>query len=338
MYAGGYYPYDGSNQSSNNFQPHDSYLPYNNWPVPLTTQSSDMSFSSAQTSESYCPPMYASSLVVPGRQPAPSFIRSQTFPGQIPSSHLHQPSPQYQYQDPSFLQPSERSSASPSLSTTNTLSSTAESSVSIQTSGQKALKFGASQPSTSPAPSLAPYGIPLSPNGPWRCAFPNCNSRALFTRGCDLRKHYNRHSKHLFCRVEGCPQSEPFAMAAGADPKSNQSIRGVGTSVGNRFIPYGQTHSVGFSSKKDRARHEAKHNPSIRCEWSADTDEYGKPRDPLPGESRQVIRGESLGEAGNRRDACGRVFSRMDNMKDHVRRVHKKGLAERPRNVARRRT
>lgn len=52
----------------------------------------------------------------------------------------------------------------------------------------------------------------------------------------------------------------------------------------------------GFSSKKDRARHEAKHNPRILCEW--------------------------VGEAGER---CGRRFSRVDNMKDHVRRIHKKG-------------
>lgn len=54
----------------------------------------------------------------------------------------------------------------------------------------------------------------------------------------------------------------------------------------------------GFSSKKDRARHEAKHNPKILCEW--------------------------IGEGGER---CGRKFSRVDNMKDHVRRIHRKGQA-----------
>ena len=54
--------------------------------------------------------------------------------------------------------------------------------------------------------------------------------------------------------------------------------------------------SGGFSSKKDRARHEAKHNPRILCEW--------------------------MGEGGER---CGRRFSRVDNMKDHVRRIHRKG-------------
>lgn len=125
--------------------------------------------------------------------------------------------------------------------------------------------------------SLHQYGIPVLPeassstNQAWRCAYPGCTSRAIFTRGCDLRKHFNRHSKHLFCRVEGCPQSE-------AEATTNRATSG------------------GFSSKKDRARHEAKHNPGIRCEWR--------------------------GPAG---EECGRIFSRMDNMKDHVRRIHKKG-------------
>ncbi|GFG04649.1 hypothetical protein CNMCM6936_006228 [Aspergillus lentulus] len=103
---------------------------------------------------------------------------------------------------------------------------------------------------------LTNYGIP-NPDGSWRCAYPGCTSAATFHRGCDLRKHFNRHRKHLFCRHEGCPQ----AVAGG------------------------------FSSKKDRARHEAKHNPGVVCEWPD----------------------------------CGRMFSRVDNMKDHVRRIHKRG-------------
>lgn len=110
--------------------------------------------------------------------------------------------------------------------------------------------------SGSPNPAdLHNYGFPKN-DGTWRCAYPGCSSRAVFTRGCDLRKHFNRHSKHLFCRHEGCPQST----------------------------------EGGFSSKKDRARHEAKHNPGVLCEW----------------------------------EGCGRIFSRVDNMKDHVRRIHRK--------------
>ena len=92
---------------------------------------------------------------------------------------------------------------------------------------------------------LSGYGY-LNVDGTWSCAFAGCTSRATFTRGCDLRKHYKRHTKSLFCRHEGCPQSR----------------------------------EGGFSSKKDRARHEAKHNPGILCEWTG----------------------------------CERVFSRVDNM------------------------
>lgn len=115
--------------------------------------------------------------------------------------------------------------------------------------------------SGSNASDLRNYGIPTG-DGNWRCAYPGCSSQASFRRGCDLRKHYNRHRKYLFCRYEGCPQSAQNAL-------SSQN---------------------GFSSKKDRARHEAKHNPGVICEW----------------------------------EGCGKVFSRVDNMKDHVRRIHRK--------------
>ncbi|KAI9724801.1 MAG: hypothetical protein M1812_000077 [Candelaria pacifica] len=111
--------------------------------------------------------------------------------------------------------------------------------------------------SDSPDPSdLQNYGSPNG-DGTWSCAYPGCANRSGgFTRGCDLRKHYRRHSKYIFCRHEECPQST----------------------------------EGGFSSKKDRDRHEAKHNPGVLCEW----------------------------------DGCERIFSRVDNMKDHVRRIHKK--------------
>lgn len=146
------------------------------------------------------------------------------------------------------------------------------------------------RPSSSP---LHAYGIPIRSPGStavqaWRCAFPNCTSRAVFTRGCDLRKHYNRHSKHLFCRVEGCPQSETACIAVA----QQQAIQ-AGAEVSD---PSKLAVTGGFSSKKDRARHEAKHNPGIKCEWK-----------------------------GPNGEECGRLFSRMDNMKDHVRRIHNKG-------------
>ena len=84
------------------------------------------------------------------------------------------------------------------------------------------------------SPDLRAYGFPNA-NGTWSCAFPGCTSRAVFTRGCDLRKHHKRHTKSFFCRHEGCPQA-----------------------VGG-----------GFSSRKDLARHEAKHNPGVLCEWDS---------------------------------------------------------------------
>ncbi|KAK3677212.1 hypothetical protein LTR78_002750 [Recurvomyces mirabilis] len=106
---------------------------------------------------------------------------------------------------------------------------------------------------------MARWGVKQD-DGSWKCAYQGCTSKSIFHRGCDLRKHFKRHTKTLFCRHRGC----------------NQATGG------------------GFSSKKDRARHEASHNPTIVCEW----------------------------------DGCNRLFSRVDNMKDHVRRVHKKRTSE----------
>jgi len=109
--------------------------------------------------------------------------------------------------------------------------------------------------STSPNPAdLHNFGYPLPDGRSWRCGYAHCTSQAVFTRGCDLRKHFRRHTKSLYCRYEDCSQSR----------------------------------EGGFSSKKDRDRHESKHAPKIHC---------------------------------TQRD-CGRVFSRVDNMKDHVRRIH----------------
>ena len=100
--------------------------------------------------------------------------------------------------------------------------------------------------SVPPSPvTLTDYGFRNLDNS-WSCVWPGCTSRTRFTRACDLHKHYKRHSKTLFCRYYGCPQSM----------------------------------QAGFSSKKDRARHEAKHNPMVMCEW----------------------------------ESCGRLFSRVDNM------------------------
>jgi len=80
---------------------------------------------------------------------------------------------------------------------------------------------------------LKTYGYQNHPSGTWSCAYPGCTSKAVFTRGCDLRKHHKRHAKSFFCRHPNCTQSS----------------------------------GGGFSNKKDLARHQAKHNPTIYCEW-----------------------------------------------------------------------
>ena len=100
------------------------------------------------------------------------------------------------------------------------------------------------------------------------CPFPDCKSTAIFTTGRDFRRHYRQHFKRFFCRYPECPQSTSDAREAG---------------------------KKGFATRKDRARHEAKHNPAIRCKWRAPNGEQ-----------------------------CSRTFSRMDNMRDHYRRIHKK--------------
>lgn len=111
--------------------------------------------------------------------------------------------------------------------------------------------------SVSPNPAdLRNFGVSLPDGRSWRCAYPNCTSQAIFTRGCDLRKHFRRHTKSLFCSHEDCPQSN----------------------------------EGGFSSRKDLARHEARHAPAVPCSHPD----------------------------------CERVFSRVDNMNDHVRRIHGK--------------
>ncbi|KAJ5791183.1 uncharacterized protein N7518_008194 [Penicillium psychrosexuale] len=147
-----------------------------------------------------------------------------------------------------------------STTTTTSISSSPPCSLSDPDSPPAAPGSASGLGSGSNAGDLSNYGIPTG-DGTWRCAHPGCSSQAVFHRGCDLRKHFNRHRKYLFCRYEGCPQSA----------------------------------KNGFSSKKDRARHEAKHNPGVFCEW----------------------------------EGCGKVFSRVDNMKDHVRRIHRKGQAGR---------
>nr|AAM48797.1 regulatory protein [Fusarium mesoamericanum] len=102
---------------------------------------------------------------------------------------------------------------------------------------------------------------------PSKCPYPSCKSTTVFESGRDFRRHYRQHFKRFFCRYSECPQSA-------------QDLQEVGTK--------------GFATRKDRARHESKHKPTVRCPWH---DQEGQ--------------------------QCLRVFSRVDNMRDHYRRIHK---------------
>jgi len=97
------------------------------------------------------------------------------------------------------------------------------------------------------------------------CPFQGCTSKVLFTRTCDLNKHYRQHFKRFFCRIEGCSMSEQ-------PTHSGRTYRS----------------SMGFATKKDRLRHETSHDPSIICE------------------------------------ICKKVFSRADNMHNHMKRIHRR--------------
>lgn len=277
----GYYPLSSSMAPQQMFyasaEPYSSYAQQHWQGLPV------FGHQAATSSVEQVPPSAFSSFDLPAYGSGGSFIPptpQSPYPFQAAS-----PQRQEGYLSPQGLQPNRpstqyshsRSASSISRSCTPNLdpaqASCAPSNYSVDSNTE----------SSSSSSSLLAYGVPVSQPGmgplqTWRCAYPGCTSRALFTRGCDLRKHFNRHSKHLFCRVDGCPQSE--ACAAGDANGRRGSVSGAG----------------GFSSKKDRARHEAKHNPGIRCEWR-----------------------------GSEGEECGRVFSRMDNMKDHVRRIHRKG-------------
>lgn len=86
------------------------------------------------------------------------------------------------------------------------------------------------------------------------CPYPSCSSQAVFTRPCDLRKHYRLHFRKYACRVANCTLTD-------GEPRM-------------------------FALRKDRDRHERAHLPSIPCLY------------------------------------CGRLFSRLDNLRDHCRKMH----------------
>ena len=64
----------------------------------------------------------------------------------------------------------------------------------------------------------------------WRCKHGSCTADKVFSRACDLRKHYRSHIKSFFCDESDCMWSV-----------------------------------AGFSNSKDYRRHKQSHNPQFRC-------------------------------------------------------------------------
>lgn len=162
----------------------------------------------------------------------PSYTPSYSYPPVSSSLAPTQPFPDF---NASPLTPQLTPQLSPNPSMYSRASRSPSSASVVQYARKDSSDSDMSRMSRSISPSaqdLRAYGT-LNKNGTWSCAYPGCSSRAVFTRGCDLRKHHKRHTKSFFCTHEGCPQS-----------------------MGG-----------GFSSKKDLARHEAKHNPAVVCEW-----------------------------------------------------------------------
>ena len=56
-------------------------------------------------------------------------------------------------------------------------------------------------PSPDPA-ELQNFGNLLPDGVSWQCKYPGCSSKARFRRGCDLRKHYRRHTKDRTDRLK----------------------------------------------------------------------------------------------------------------------------------------
>ncbi|CZT15368.1 uncharacterized protein RCC_01231 [Ramularia collo-cygni] len=224
-------------------------------PTPLESLLPEQTFGDSGDFFSPAPtgPYYQQELDSQWMQPMISTEMAQSYPASINDHFMDYP--------PSYDGRLDLITSAPSSMPARCLS--AEETLTLRaTRAQSLLSNASSAPSRDYSRGVSPSASEMSKwghrnsEGTWSCAYPGCSSRSTFSRGCDLRKHFKRHTKSLFCRHEGCPQS----------------VDG------------------GFSSKKDRSRHEAKHNPGVVCEW----------------------------------DGCERLFSRQDNMKDHVRRVHKR--------------
>jgi len=89
------------------------------------------------------------------------------------------------------------------------------------------------------------------------------------------------------CAYRGCKSRKVFTRMCDFRRHFQYHIKYF--SCGHPDCP--QAAKGNFATRKDRDRHEAMHKPNVKCIW----------------------------------EGCERVFSRKDNMHDHVRRIHQKG-------------
>ncbi|KAL9110246.1 MAG: hypothetical protein Q9227_005153 [Pyrenula ochraceoflavens] len=318
----------GAYYQTPNYAQSNAYAPANNWipesyyhspGIPYTQASEPNFYSSYQAT-------YTSNPGSATQRPSltssyPSAYDTTTYPTSYQISHPHRPSNSSIKSPPSHTLAQDITTTTPSSpsqsSSSPTTSSRAASNSPRQSPPNTHHSHHSHHPATSTpsasthrtnsssSSSLSPYGLPVpgAPPNSWRCAFPHCTSRTIFTRGCDLRKHYHRHEKRFYCRHAGCPSSQPDPHPhphphplPGHHHHHHHSDQSAAAAAAA-----GLTGGKGFSSKKDRARHEAKHNPQVRCTWVW-----------------RNARGEE--------ERCGKVFSRVDNMQDHVKRIHRKGM------------
>jgi hypothetical protein len=239
-------------------QQEEEYDPYYTPPATTSYSSAQASYSSARSYSSHPQASYSSgsSIIAPPHgawndassieaftqqifyeEPQslyPQTPASWTVPAAMPTSHLPaytSPQQSYGYIQPTVPQVSPYAQSGSTPSSTRHARAQSFHSVDSGTGGEDD-EDTFSRSSSPGQADLSAYGY-LNEQGTWSCAYPGCTSRAVFTRGCDLRKHHKRHTKSFFCRYPSCSQST----------------------------------GGGFSSKKDLARHEAKHNPGVVCEW-----------------------------------------------------------------------
>ena len=161
--------------------------------------------------------------------------------------------------------------------------------------------------SSSGPPTSSASCIPYVPTGPLSrdeliLSRPASSSRYQGSPPQLLRDHVTLSDStsllHAKCPIPGYRSTARLATPRDVRRPHRQQVKRFFCHYENcpQSVPDPQSLSKrGFATRKDRDRHEAKHKPEIRCQWR---NQYG--------------------------EQCTRLFSRMDNMRDHVRRIHRR--------------